>query len=539
MRNKTIFIAVIGFFLSLAFLGCSDDLDDIDTNNINSKNAFDSPEGYIQFLAKLYAGLNQTGQQAPIGQPDLIGFTEGTTSYVRLWWVLNEYTCDHLKWRYNDPGLPDIVYHSWGPENDFFSVFYSRAYFQIAQINEFLRQTSPESLDSRGVQAQLRGEIAHFRAEARFLRALTYYNLLELFGGNVPFVTESDEPGAFFPIQTSGPDLFDYIESELLSAEEDMVDARQNDYGRADKGALWTLLAKLYLNAQTFIGEIRYDDCVSTCNKIIGAGYTLEPNYEDNFRADNNLSNEIIFPVTFDGINTQSYGIMYSLINGVLDSNIIQSDPDAYGTNTGGFAAMSVRKEFVELFEFVNDDPFNDSPDVRASFLYKDGHSLDLPSRPIGSPFTEGFGYTKFRNVTSNGVPGKNSDFPDVDFPLYRLADIYLMYAEAVLRGGNGSESEALDLVNDIRERAYGDASGNISSLDLEFIIDERGRELGWEGQRRTDLVRFGLFTGGNYLWEWKGGVPDGTAISSHFNIFPLPFSDLSVNPNLTQNIGY
>ena len=539
MKRKYITSFALGLLLLITYSSCSDDLENIDTNNINSENVFNDSEAYLQFLAKLYAGLDQTGQQAPLGQPDLIGFTEGTTSYIRLWWNLNELPADELKWRYNDAGLRDIVFHSWTPENDFFSVTYSRLFFQITQANEFLRQTSESALGGRGVSEALRNEIEGYRAEARFLRALAYYHTLDLFGGNVPFVTEDDAPGAFLPEQTNGPELFDYIEAELLDIATSIAPPRQNGYGRADQGAVWTLLAKLYLNAQANIGQQRYSDCITYCTLLLDGGYTLEPEYENLFRADNNLSNEIIFPITFDGVESRSFGVMYSLINGVLDSNIIQSDPEAYGTNTGGFAALTCKETFVNLFEFENDDPFMDSPDIRASFLYKDGHSVDLPSQPIGSDFQEGFGYTKFRNITSNGVPGQSSDFPDVDFPLFRLADVYLMYAEAFLRGGGGSESQALSLVNAVRERAYGNTSGNISTLTLDFILDERGRELGWEGKRRTDLIRFGLFTGNTYSWDWKGGVQNGVSIDDHLALFPIPAFDISVNPNLEQNPGY
>jgi hypothetical protein len=125
---------------------------------------------------------------------------------------------------------------------------------------------------------------------------------------------------------------------------------------------------------------------------------------------------------------------------------------------------------------------------------------------------------------------------------MFRLADVYLMYAEAVLRGGAGGDlSTALNYVNQIRERAYGDNSGDInqSQLTLDFILDERGRELYWECTRRTDLIRFGKFTGGEYIWPWKGGVKEGTATDNKYDIYPIPSSDITANPNLVQNPGY
>lgn len=147
----------------------------------------------------------------------------------------------------------------------------------------------------------------------------------------------------------------------------------------------------------------------------------------------------------------------------------------------------------------------------------------------------------KFKNVDVNGNAGSDptGDFPDTDFPMFRLADVYLMYAEAVLRGGQGgSVTQATDYINILRSRAYGNSNGNISTaqLTLDFILDERARELYWEGHRRTDLIRFGKFTGGAYLWPWKGGIQQGTATESYKDLYPIPSTDLIANPTLNQN---
>jgi hypothetical protein len=124
---------------------------------------------------------------------------------------------------------------------------------------------------------------------------------------------------------------------------------------------------------------------------------------------------------------------------------------------------------------------------------------------------------------------------------MFRLGEAYLIYAEAQLRGGGGARPTALNYVNALRVRAYGDSTGVIadSQLTLPFILDERGRELLWEGHRRTDLIRYGLFTGGSRLWEWKGGTLAGTATPAFRDLYPLPASECISNPNLTQNPGY
>ena len=175
----------------------------------------------------------------------------------------------------------------------------------------------------------------------------------------------------------------------------------------------------------------------------------------------------------------------------------------------------------------------------RRAMFYTDGQEKEIADI---SQFTEGYAITKWKNITSDGQAGSDLTFMDVDFPMFRLADAYLMYAEAVVRGGSGGDiGTAVDLVNQVRARAYGDASGNISAEDLtlDFLLDERARELYWECHRRTDLVRFGQFSDGSYVWPWKGGVPEGTQTDSRYDIFPLPSSDVNANPNLTQNSGY
>ncbi|MCS6832257.1 MAG: RagB/SusD family nutrient uptake outer membrane protein, partial [Flammeovirgaceae bacterium] len=200
---------------------------------------------------------------------------------------------------------------------------------------------------------------------------------------------------------------------------------------------------------------------------------------------------------------------------------------------SGGWAGTRTTPQLVEKFP----NP-QGTVDKRAMF-WTQGHTLSINDV---AKFENGYAVIKFQNKDSKGVNGSDPTFPDTDFPMFRLADVYLMYAEAVLRGGTGgSRGQALTYINAIRQRAYGSAAGNISDAEmtLDFILDERARELYWECHRRTDLIRFGKFTTGNYLWEWKGGVKGGRATEAKYNIFPIPAADLNVNPNLKQNPGY
>lgn len=527
-KIKPLLIAFLGLAL---FTACEKDLELVPEDDRQaSSNVFDDPAAYKQFLAKLYAGLAVSGQDGPAGLPDLEGLDEGFSQYLRLYWMMQELTTDEAVIGWNDGTIKDLHYQNWTSGNEFIRTMYSRLMYQVSLTNEFLRQTTPAKLDERGVGADLRAEIQKYRAEARFLRALSYYHALDMFG-NPPFVTEEDPIGAFLPQQIQRAELFAYIESELLAIESEIVPALQNEYGRADQAAVWTLLAKLYLNAEVYIGEDRYSDVITYTQKIINAGYTLADEYENLFLADNNSNgaqNEVIFSINFDGLNTYSFGGMTFIIHASIGGSM---DPLASGVNSG-WAGLRTTPEFVSLFPNGGD-----SADNREMF-YTDGQSLEINDI---SSFTDGYAIQKFKNIDSQGNPGSDAtgEHPDTDFPMFRLADVYLMYAEAVLRGGGGNMSDAVAYVNQLRARAY-DGGGQITAteLTLDFILDERGRELYWEGHRRTDLIRFQQFSQ-NGIWAFKGGVPQGTTTEAYRNLFPIPATDLGVNTNLTQNPGY
>ena len=197
----------------------------------------------------------------------------------------------------------------------------------------------------------------------------------------------------------------------------------------------------------------------------------------------------------------------------------------------GGWGGLRATKGLVNLFPDVNG-----FLDRRAQF-YQNGQNIDINDQ---TAFTDGLAVTKYRNLTRNNTPGQSLDFSDIDFPIFRLAEMYLIYDEAVLRGGTGGDmATALSYFNKLRTRAYGNPSGNVASITTDMILDERGRELYWEGFRRTDLVRYGKFTTAAYLWPWKGGVKPGRAVEDFRNIYPIPADDVTANSNLHQNPGY
>ncbi len=512
---------------TLFLASCVKDLNTlpIDPRDMTSANVYTSLHGYKQVLAKVYAGLSVSGQQGPAGNPDISGIDEGFGEYLRGYWYHQELTTDEAVIGWNDQTIKNFHAQAWGSGDVFIAAMYYRIFFQITQCNEFIRESTESKLDERGISGADRAEVLRFRAEARFLRALSYYHALDLFG-NVPFVTENDPVGKFFPTQIHRDALYSYVESELLAIEPVMAPAKQNEFGRADQAAVWTLLAKLYLNAAIYNnGQSKYTECITYSDKVIQAGYSLDPDYKNIFLADNYNSNEIIYRINFDGLKTQTWGGTTFIIHAAIGGSMVPAD---FGVG-GGWGGTRTTSSLVAKFPLA---------DPRGMF-WTDGQSLEI--NDIGT-FTDGYAITKFKNVTSMGIAGQDPTYCDTDFPLFRLADVYLMYAEAVLRGGSGGDAGlALDYVNELRERAYGNTSGNInaSQLTTDFILDERARELYWEGHRRTDLIRYGKFSESTYLWPWKGGVPSGASTAVTYNLFPLPSSDVSANSNLTQNLGY
>jgi starch-binding outer membrane protein, SusD/RagB family len=528
MRKNTWTTIAATAALLLAMPGCTD-ITTEPQSTIGADRVFSDAGSYRAFVAKLYGGLAVTGQQGPAGQPDIEGIDEGFSQYVRGYWQMQTLPTDEAVIGWGDDTLPDLNTHQWGPGNRFTTAFYYRVFFQVALANEFLRETTEAKLGERGVTGDLRNQIQQYRAEARFLRALSYWHGIDLFG-NIPLVRETDQLGIRPPEQSTRADIFAFIVSELNEIRGALPGVGQAQYGRADQGALNMLLAKVYMQSEAYGLGPRYSEALTAAQAVIAGPYQLAPSYMRNFLADNHTSPEMIFPVPFDGQNTRTWGGTTFLVHAAVGGDM-PSTPYGIG---GGWWGLRTTPQLVAKFPGgVN------TADTRLSaVIWTAGHTLEI--NDLGN-FFNGYPLPKYRNVRSNGQRGSDVQFPDTDFPMFRLADAYLMYAEAHLRGGGGTRATALNYVNLLRQRAYGNTSGNITDaqLTLDFILDERARELYWEAHRRTDLVRFGRFTTGTYHWAWKGGSATGTATAATRNVFPIPEAELAANPNLTQNPGY
>lgn len=521
---KKIIYPIIVMVLSLA--ACTD-LDIDPQSSATGAVVFEDESSYTAFIAKVYAGLAVTGQQGPAGDADIKGIDEGFSNYLRQYWQIQELTTEEAVITWGDEGLSDLNAHSWTSANQFIRATYYRIFFQVSVANEFLRETTEGKLNERNVSDDTRALVQAYRAEARFLRALSYWHGIDLFG-NVPFYTEANEIGAEPPAQADRTTVFNFLDEELQAIENEMVAPGQNEYGRADRAAAWMLQAKLYLNAEVYTGQQKYTEAITALNKVINSGvYTLDDAYDHVFLADNHNSPEIIFSIPFDGLRTITWGGMTYLVNAPVGGDM---NPQLYGINAG-WGGLRTTEVLVNNFPDVTG-----TLDQRAMF-FTEGQTLEIEDQ---FNFQDGYAIPKFKNVDVTGTPGQDLTHPDTDYPMFRLADAYLMYAEAVMRGGSGGDVvQAVNLVNEIRERAYDATIGNITSseLTLDFLLDERARELYWEGHRRTDLIRFGEYT--SMLWPWKRNEKAGLASEDFRTLMPIPSAELLANPKLSQNEGY
>ena len=327
-------------------LSCSKRLDLEPPRGLSSVDVYKDASNYEKVIAKLYAGMSLSGLHGPSGNPDIAGIDEGFSQYIRVFWNLQELPTDHAICRWNDVGIPEMCKMEWSADNSFVKAMYSRIYFQIPIANVFIKESSTESMDEKGFSAEEQAEISTYRAEARFLRALSYYHAMDLFG-NVPFVDESTPIGVFYPEQISRENLFIWIESELKAIENDLMEASQVPYGRASKAAAQTLLAKMYLNAEVYTSNPKWTECINYCNKVINdGGFSLDDSYSEIFMADNNTSPEIIFPICFDGQYTQTWGGTTFLICAALGSTM---DASEYGMNNG-WNGLRATPTFVNTF---------------------------------------------------------------------------------------------------------------------------------------------------------------------------------------------
>lgn len=538
------------------------------------EKVYSTYEGVHGAFLKLYSSMAVAGQGGVAGND--VSWDGGRSVYLRsLFWV-QECTSDLIIYRTGTGyGIPSTVTLNWTAGTEFPAYFYYRAYIIIALCNEFLRRTETDQLYKYGSYDTVKKDVDYWRAEARFIRAYQYYQLCDLYG-DAGFI-DNTSPNGTYPVQKTRKQLFDYVESELLAIEGAMMPSSSKIFGRVNRLSADFLLARLYLNAQVYTGTARYNDALIYSKKVISdTNYTLAPNYIENFLKDNNTSPEILWAIPTDNDHMQGEGVTNYLLKFPI-SNYMLTMVD-YGISATYGSNGSLTSTFVDKFQ-PEDQDFNPADtwgdlkkDKRAllfggpsTVTYKSPNVIDKPALlkqtwKDGSPYITsvinyGYSMSKWRSVTKDRVKNTATVYSNIAFPMFRKADAYLMAAESILRGASGSRADALEYINEVRDRAYNYgkyqnasnvANGEItdSQLTLSFLIDERARELWTENWRRSDLIRFGIFTKG-YNWDWKGRATSGDLnhvgqdVDDKFNLYPIPQNDVLYNPNIKQNPNY
>ena len=525
-RKSILSAALLSVALGTMNISCTGDLD---VTPINPQTTQVLDEDAL--LNKIYASFALTGQNGGAGNGDIpseIFANEGMSGFYRMAWSLNEFTSDEAGWVWSDAGVPELLHHGFSASNTFSYAMYYRLYFTITLCNSYLQQVSD----------------AQKCAEVRLIRALNYMYVTDLYGAGPMTTAISAELAPYYDRKQ----LFDFCESELKAALENLPEDGKNTYGRVDKAAANLLLARLYLNAEVYTGTPRWQEAMDYAEKVINSSYYhLNMSgkngfsaYQMLFLADNNENGaqyEAVFPVMQDGIQTQSYDATNFLVFSNFSSEMSEVIPS--GTNNSWGKCARVKGRLVEKFFGTDTPPETDNIDemVRAAnddraLFYSKGYSEYITTEASD----EGFACVKFRNVRSDGEKASAVNFVDTDLPLLRVAEAYLTYAEASIRK-NGQNSTANKYINELRQRANAIPQNTYS---IDDVLDEWSREFWFEGRRRIDLVRYGRFGGqSEYLWEFMNNIPDGGSFSSNFNVFGLPSTDLDTNTNLKQNPGY
>ena len=529
-------VPAAALLLAVGLNSCTKDLD---VTPIDPSTTMTVDE--VGLYTKCYANMALAGNTGADGDCDIDRLDGGTTGFVRQLWNANELTTDEAICAWGDPGIPQFNYNQYDASHPMLEGFYYRLYGGINYCNHYLDVC-------KGIDATR-------EAEVRFLRALYYYHLMDCYG-NVPFSTKvSTESPSPLESRTA---LFNWIESELKDVVGSMLapavrKSTDNGYGRADQDAVNLLLARMYLNAEVYTGTARWEEAKTYAEKVINGPHKLWTTgtgkwsaYQMLFMGDNGengSSQEAILPLYQDGVTTTSWGTSLFLMASTWKADM-DTDKD-YGTDQF-WAGNRARSQFIAKFFPNNDAPKANIADMvkaagddRALFFGK-GRDLVVETP---TEYTSGYAVGKYRNTYSNGGNPHNSKFVDTDYFLMRSAEAYLIAAEADARlNGGVTTATGKGYIDAIRQRANN--KDLKASYNLNQILDERARELYYEGFRRTDLIRYGYYGGeksGEYLWEWKGGIKNGQAIAAYLNVFAIPAEDVNANPNLKgkQNTGY
>jgi hypothetical protein len=437
--------------------------------------------------------------------------------------------------------------HKWDPNQGQPGSLWGNAFRGINATNLVLYQ-----IDS-GIVPVEEPTKTNLTMELRGLRAYYYYLLLNNFG-NVPIVT--DFTSAEIPTQATRQQVYDFVVSELTTVIPQLSEETgTSTYGRVNKWAALAILARTYLNAEVYTGTPQYDKVLEVTQQIIdGHKFQLDASYRTPFSRHNESSLENIWVVPYDEINARESSFHMKTLKPDLKLAL-----NLAATPWGGSAS---NPQFIDTYD-SDDERLHDTWLIGPVFDDA-GHGYDFV-KFVPSLYQTDFnnGYPVWKYEIYAGETGAS----DVDYPIARYAEVLMMKAEALLRTGH--PDDAATIVTEVRQRAFAntnpskatvtgaellegssynygwcDTDGVVKNApggsatfnggaDIQYgrFLDELGWEFAIEGHRRTNLIRFGVFT----TKTWFNHTPNG----DYRSLFPIPQGAIATNPNLTQNPGY
>ncbi len=557
MKSLTKYFIGLSLVASMGLTSCVNDLDvpEKDPNKETPEELFKKdPRGTMdRLLGEVYQGLATASPWGPGSTILGLAGDAGATAFPRTVFFLEEIPTDEYSWlQFRDAGLYELVTMAFAADNEVMYTSYSRIYTEIALCNEAIRTIEA----NRGLLPAEDLSVAdEYIRQLKIVRSLAYFYAIDCFG-NTGYVDETSPSGAA-PEQMPRAEVYNRVVNTLETVSAEYGDSYATPaYGYVGKECADALLSRFYLNAGVFTGTPAYDKCWNISQKIIahhqGAGFDgsgLAESYKALFGANNHeyaaqgsRVNENIWTTPQDHAQLQSYGgstFYIATVCGSMDGISAVNDCNL----NAQWTCMVARQQLSERMGF---DADGNATDMRAELwkTKKDGFEIDNSTIMGNGGYGKGyapikytnFNYDEFGNLMEE-QPSSSESFADADWTVIRLAEIYLNAVESNIVGNVGDQQTALKYVNYLRGRA-GAELWTMSMLTADNILDERSRELYGENIRRTDLVRHNKFAGSAYIWNWKGGVQQGTATPVNRNLYPIPTKVISFQ-GYEQNLGY
>ncbi|WP_297336235.1 RagB/SusD family nutrient uptake outer membrane protein [Algoriphagus sp.] len=443
-----------------------------------------------------------------------------------------------------------LHYHTWTPDEPRMRSAWSLMWEGVGYVNAILGDLETLDIQRAGLTEEERDKLI---AEVKVMRAYHYMRIMDMWG-NVPIITQVGEP--LNPPTSPRAEVFNFVMTELEENVEMLEPLSQALVGRVSKAAGYAMLSELYLNAETWAGTPMWDKCIEYSDKVIngeGGSLTgtmaLDSDILGPFENDNHLSPENIFQFAFsrEGGFTFNWGGFYFGYGNMSQAlNVTYSGWNAFVVIPTAFDAYQendLRKQewflFGPQYFYGTDDPilgteeYDGEPLVYVNSIRRNSEGQTGEGSMTDGEENSGARFHKYRSGTVD-----DEGYWENDYIIYRLTEIYFNKAEALMRQNGGQATpEAVDLINASRKRAFApedwaDAAYTTSTLTLEELLAERGREFIFEGKRRTDLIRFGKFSTGDW-WDHR------PTNDPNLNLFPIPQIQITSNPNLEQNPGY